>query len=268
MTMLPSKTFARQMPGFFTGILLAVMSSGVTHAGLVVDLRLPEGGKTMDVSSVPAGTRVPIDVYAVVTGTGDGVEGYKSMHGSFISSLSPGTAGAAGAILPAGDLDEATFTMTLAAITPYNGNGATPGQSKEIGEPDGILDLGDEVNRSDLGELVVFRANSMQVTSGTIIPNGREFRLGRIELLLEDVPDSGEIAINWGFRRTPDGGPAESAALWRQDGAVWNGTGDIGSGAPVVFVVPEPTSFALVALGLLYRSRSAGKSKTPHSRAQ
>ena len=70
------------------------------------------------------------------------------------------------------------------------------------------MDLGDVVNRSDLGELIVFRANSMQVTSGAVIPDGREYRIGRVEFVVGSNATTGDAVLNWQFRRGPGGEPA------------------------------------------------------------
>lgn len=224
---------------------LPVFLAASTHAGLTIDLRIPTGDPKGLVAVTP-GQRVPIDVYAVVTGTSTGVEGLGSLQGAFIGTGNFVT----GRIVPAGDLDEATFTITLPAVAPFNGNGSQPGASKYIGPADGVIDLGDTTNRSDLGDLVVFRANSMQVTSGTVIPDGREFRIGRVEFVVEGATGGEPTIINWAFRRGPGGEPVEAAALFRQDGAVVNGTGQIGAGAPIVFA-PEPAAFSLMTLAAL-----------------
>jgi len=237
------------------GVALAIGVANTADAGLTIDLRLTNGGgKTLDISSLAAGSKIPIDIYATVTGTATGVEGFQSAQGAIV-----GNGNVVGQILPAGDLDEATFEVTLPALDPFVGNGAQRGESKHIGVTDGIVDLGDITNRGeDLGNLVVFRANSMQVTSGAVIPDGREFKIGHIEFLLEQVPTQGQAAINFAFRRGPTGEAVQSAALFRQDGAVANGTGDVNVGAPVTLIVPEPGTFGLAALGavgLLARRR-------------
>lgn len=232
-------------------VLSQFVFAAVTHAGLTIDLRLPDGSKLLDPSHFGPGSKIPVNVYAVVTGNDVGVEGFKSAHGAFITTQTvPGSL--RGRILPAGDLDQATFTTVLPAIDPYTAQAATRGASKDIPPPgqstvDGVIDLGDVVNRSDLGDLVVFRAPSLQVNSGTVIPNGREFHIGRVDIEIQEL-NVGETTVNWYFRRTLSGGPAETAALFRVDGANALGTDDISSGAPIVIGIPEPATLALAAL--------------------
>lgn len=221
-------------------LALPVFVTVPAQAGLTIDLRLPTGDPKFPFPFPFPGNRIPIDVYAIVTGTSSGIEGFQSAQGAFV-----GVGDLAGSIVPAGDLDEATFTTTLPAIAPFNGNGAQPGASKRITGADPVIDLGDTPNRSDLGDLVVFRANSMQVTSGAVIPDGREFKIGRIEFVMEG---GGFCAtINWVFRRGPGGEAAEAAALFRQDGVIGNGTGAIASGAPITIICPEPSCFVMFA---------------------
>jgi hypothetical protein len=234
------------------GVALAIGVANTADAGLTIDLRLPTGDAKN--ATVTAGQKVPIDIYAIVTGaTGNaGIEGFQSAQGALI-----GTGTLPGTITPAGDLDEATFAITLPALAPYNGNGAQAGVSKSLTGADPVMDLGDTTNRgADLGDLVVFRANGMQVTSGAIIPDGREFKIGRIEYVVGQ--GSGEALLNFAYRRGPSGEASDAAALFRQDGATGNGSGAIAVGAPVLLVVPEPGvigTLALGAIGLLARRR-------------
>ena len=258
---MPRMTYLRTFAVLGAFALPVFLTAAAAHGGLVIDLRLPSGdSKIVNALTLQPGTRVPIDVFAVVTGTSTGVEGFQSAQGAFIGMGGFPT----GRIVPAGDLDEATFTVTLPALAPYNGNGAQAGASKHIGPVDGVMDLGDTPNRSDLGDLVVFRANSMQVTSGTVIPDGREFRIGRVEFVVEGFQLAGPTAVNWTFRRGPGGESVESAALFRQDGAVMNGTGPIAVGAPILFYPPEPVSLSVIAMGALaLRRPRLPRSATP-----
>lgn len=237
------------------GVALAIGVANTADAGLTIDLRLPSGDPKLAV--VTPGQKVPIDIYAVVTGTAAGIEGFQSAQGAIIGTGGP-TGAIPGTTEPAGDLDEATFTVTLPALSPFNGNGAQPGAKKSISGADPVMDLGDVTNRSDLGDLIVFRANSMQVTSGAVIPDGREFRIGRVEYVVGQNASAGEAVLNWVFRKGPGGEAAEAAALFRQDGAVGNGSGAIAAGTPVTLVIPEPGvlgTLAVGAVGLLARRR-------------
>lgn len=244
-------------PPLLIAAALLVGFPSFARGGLVVDLRLAETGvKQMIVTGADVGRRIPINIYAVVTGSDpDASEGFASAMGSFISSRDP-NGGVLGQIHPAGDLDAATLTTVLPAISPYNHQG-TRGESKDIPLPgdsigDGVIDLGDPVRRADVGQLVAFNAPSLQVTSGTVVPNGREFHLGRVEFEVGVIQGLGDTAIQWYFRQSPDGGPAVEAAHFRQDGLILQGlTGEIGIGAPVRFtVVPEPAASLIIPIAM------------------
>lgn len=232
-------------------LLSLLLLPHVAFAGLTIDLRLANGGgdRKWFLPPFENGAKIPIDVYAIVTGEpgNAGIEGFQSAQGAFVATqIEPGSI--RGRILPAGDLDQATFSVTLPALDPFTAQGAQRGASKEIGAADGIIDLGDTLNRGDLGDLVVFRAPNLQVTSGTVIPNGREFKIGHIEFEMEEFRGPG-ATINWQFRRTPAGGPSDMAALFRQDGVNRTGLDQIGSGRPIVITwIPEPATLAWAAL--------------------
>src|SRR5688572_18256473 len=121
-------TCMQTMAALWALVLTMFLTAPAAQAGLTIDLRIPTGDPKGLVAVTP-GQRVPIDVYAVVTGTSTGVEGLGSLQGAFIGTGNFVT----GRIVPAGDLDEATFTITLPAISPFNGNGSQPGASKHIG---------------------------------------------------------------------------------------------------------------------------------------
>jgi hypothetical protein len=177
--------------------------AGNAEAGLTIDLRFPQG--------------------AILT------EGH----------------GMAGRIIPAGDLDAGTETMVLPARAPFNNLGATPGGQKHIPQPgraaDDIVDLGDVPARTDLGDLIAFRAGNMQLSGGaTPIPNGREYRIGTVEFEVTALQGVGQ-SINWFFRTAPGGGPVDEAVIYREDGVDYYGnTGNYSAGRPLVFPIPEP----------------------------
>jgi hypothetical protein len=256
-------------------VIVVLLCSRDARAGLVIDPRLAEtGDKQFVMTPADVGRRIPINVYAVVTGSDPtATEGFNFAVGSFISERDA-NGGVLGQIDPAGDLDTTTFETVLPAISPYNNISAQRGASRDIPLPgassgDGVIDLGDDVRRgNDIGQqLVAFNSSTTQVGSGAVIPNGREFHIGRIEFEISEIQGFGETAIHWFFRQNLDGSQSVNAASFRQDGVNFNGSGDTAAGAPVLFVVPELTSFALVALSVVSlatfrRVRNA----TPHLR--
>jgi hypothetical protein len=253
------------------GVALAARLGGPASnadAGLVIDLRLPSAlsSDRKTLTNFPLMPKIPIDIYAVVTGTDTAVEGFQSVQGAILTE----GRGMTGRILPAGDLDSGTESIVLPARAPFNNLGAAPGGQKHIAPPgssaDDVLDLGDVPARSDLGDLIVFRSGNMQLSGGaTPIPDGREYRIGTVELEITGFQGPPETRINWYFRTLPSGGPVDEAVLFRQDGVNYFGnTGSYSAGSPIfIGAIPEPGVFGGVAIvaGMLVgrRGRTARK---------
>ena len=117
------------------GVALAAGLGGLAGnaaAGLVIDLRLPSAVSTdlKTLTNFPLIPKIPIDIYAIVTGTDSVAEGFQSVQGAILTDGH----GMTGRILPAGDLDAGTETMVVPARAPFNNLGATPGGRVWLGD--------------------------------------------------------------------------------------------------------------------------------------
>ena len=233
---------------------MAIGVANSASAGLTMDLRLPDApdGKRLALTPADVGRKFGIELYAVVTGTDDAAtagEGFSGAGGSIISNRVPAGGGFGGRLAPAGDLNVDESHVTV-GVTPFNAAGANRGASRDLNN-DGVTDLGAVPE----GDVVIVRASNT-IRGGewtTEIPDGREYKVGRVEFEVTDAALAGDTEFNWVYRRNAQGGPIMESPRFVVDGVNVDGlTGEYTTGAPVVFsVVPEPATAGVVAAGML-----------------
>lgn len=203
------------------------------------------------------------DVYAFVLGhdpSPQKPEGLQTVIGSFRAVALPG--GPKGRFTPIGDLDQATHTVRLPALAPFNGPGAARGESIASGT------LGQDLDRGAVDGLVVFSAPVMDFagdpeTFPWLYPftaNIRQFPIGKLEFTITEMDDPTRWFDHVGFFpwRDVTGRIPPDAASWVEDGQPMNGaTGRIVTwGIGKILDGPEPSSLAmLLVLGGAFLAR-------------
>src|SRR5438105_8900017 len=127
---------------------------------LVVDVRLPGGGKEASVDHV--GQVVNMEVWATVTGNDTTVtnDGLQIVVGSLLSTNITG--------------GSASGTLKATLLSPFNASGSTPGQQVDL-DGDGDLDIGTHVVTQG-GNFLFARSASMTTTGGTAVSKGQSFK--------------------------------------------------------------------------------------------
>jgi len=182
---------------------------------LVVDVRLPGGGKTTTVSKV--GDVVNVEIWATATGsnaTGSD-EGLQIVVGSMLSTNVSG--GAA----------QGTLFTTLS--NEFRAPGSDSNGAQVDLDGDGDLDNGSN-NNSDATGFLFGRADSV-VSDGTVSGASQSWEIGTATFTVTALDStSGSTDIGWRIRDAING------ALWREDGAgaLKNGNDGYSAGSPVV----------------------------------
>ncbi len=181
---------------------------------LVVDVRLPGGGKTATVSKV--GDVVNLEIWATATGsnaTGSD-EGLQIVVGSLLSTNVSGGA--------------ANGTLAAQLTSEFRAPGATNGNQADL-DGDGDLDVGSN-NDSDATGFIFARSDS-PVTDGTVSGASQSWEIATATFTVTSLGNtSGATDIGWRIRNAING------ALWREDGtaALKNGASGYSAGSPVV----------------------------------
>jgi hypothetical protein len=181
---------------------------------LVIDLRLPGGGKSATVNSV--GQHIDLEIWATVTGSNasGSDEGMQTAIGSLLS-----TNVGAGA---------ANGNLSGSPESPFNSFGSQEGVQRDL-DGDGDLDVGS--NDPDAGsDYFASRSGGVTTLGGTVSGKSKSFKIGTADFTVTSLKTGGTTNLN--FRIRPG-----VTALWREDGiAVLKNptTSTMSVGAPVV----------------------------------
>lgn len=250
------------------GVALAGLATSA-NAGLMVDVQAEAGGKVVTVSPADMGKAFNLNVYAIVSGANADVfdDGLQIFAGAFTSG-----GNMKGKIDVNGD--KIAGNVQAATVAPFNGTGAAKGDATDI-DGDGDIDSGTfpggRTGNNAATGYNLFRAAGMTYyeegnakqeavdTNGDGVVDGIKFLVGKIKFTPSEVGEAS--LVNFEFRKKKDGTIDNSYVTMQVDGSVL-GAGANGAnlsvGAPVQFVVPEPGTLGVLALGavgLLARRR-------------
>jgi hypothetical protein len=215
--------------------LAALLLAASAQAALKYDLRLADDSKL--VYNASEGQVIELQLWAQVTGTGAGLEGFQNGYGSIMSTD--------------GGSIKGNLSATVAA--PFAANGAQNGVAADL-DGDGDFDLGSNLTTSSTSFLFA-RASSMQTSGGKLLPDGREFMLANVSFTITSIGANGSIMLN--FVMPNFTGKTDIAALWMQDGLPYNttagsgGVAMVGEGVVITTAIPEPSQGLLLGLGAL-----------------
>ena len=174
---------------------------------LVVDLRVPGGAKSANVSSV--GQVINMEIWATAKGSNSSGsdEGLQIVDGSLLSTNVSGGA--------------ASGTLKATLISPFNALGSTNGQQKDL-DGDGDLDVGSNDNTSATNFL--FARSATITTNGSVSGSSQSWKIGTATFTVTSLKStSGQTNLVWRVR------DAKQGALWREDGSNIYKNGDTGS---------------------------------------
>jgi hypothetical protein len=242
-------------------LAMAAAATQQARAGLNVDLRVRAvtGGAILnsnkDVLLTAPGQTVTIDLFAIITGTNSlSDEQIQSANGSVVSSgpalgnLSFGRTRDDGE--GAADPEFPGQIVPSIRADPFDGLASSDGVFQDL-DNDGDIDVGSTGTSPD----DYFIARSPSRVSGTNFagPPAGDIRLiGSVLFSYYYNAGNGDTSINFVTRKSADGGPYFSAAVWFEDGVAQTPTSRAYTvGAPVIVstgAIPEP---ALGAAGVL-----------------
>jgi hypothetical protein len=192
---------------------------------LVVDVRAPGGGSTASASQV--GQVVNLELWATATGknasgTDDGLQ---NLFGSVVSTNASG--------------GTALGTLKLTLASPFNGTGSAAGEQSDL-DGDGDLDVGnlDPAGSTSTG-LMLARANTPQTSGGTVLSNGRSFKVADITFTVTKILSGSGASTQIKFVPHNTNVFNSVNAVWIEDGAttrqgtVTNSNGTYSAGTAV-----------------------------------
>ncbi len=215
---------------------LAALTSLSAEASLTYDLRVTNGLDSKTKYVTANGQVVTMELWAMVTGSGPGLEGFDYGFGSVLSS--------------SGGNIKGNLSATL--VAPFNQGGSQNGTPTDL-DGDGDLDLGSNGSLSTDPGFMDARSAGMQ-TNGTTITNGQEFKLATLTFTVTNIANFSDFStISLNFRVTPFTTGIVREALWQEDGQATDSTSTgasvPGVGAAVLISVPEPSSMLLLGSG-------------------
>lgn len=218
-------------------------------AGLVVNFRFADGSLTKNVGVLDAGSTIQVDVWASVTGSAAGAEGFQAMYfGAQTQELTT-------------EIDGDITARSI--LTPFTATGNSAGTLQELsyapGGSDGQTDLGGTALNTSTGWARPYAGlGTFVTTGGQTIENGVEFRVATLtysaSTILPLLTGEETTALRI-YPILPSTLLAGTRATWQQDGQSVNaGTASAGgysTGTGVEFVavaaVPEPATIGLAA---------------------
>lgn len=162
---------------------------------LVVDVRLPGGGKEVVATSV--GQTINLEVWATATGSDNNVsnEGLQTAIGSLLSANIGG-----GAV---------SGTLKATLVSPFNGNGSSSGAQVDL-DGDGDLDVGSNTNDEAAGFLFARAADTS--FDGTDVAKGQSFKIANATFTVTKLLTGTQTDLVYRIR------PTTNAYLYVQDG--------------------------------------------------
>lgn len=179
----------------------------------VIDVRLPGGGKTVNVTSV--GQVINMEVWATVTGSdANGAnDGIQSLVGSFLSTNVGG--------------GSANGTLVAENVSPFDATGVTAGTQVDL-DGDGDLDIGSN-DSSHAAGFFFARAGGVQFSGGVVSGASNSFKVADLSFTVTSLLSGTSTKIN--FRKRDD----QTGALWAEEHQFKNaGTDTLSSGKPLV----------------------------------
>ena len=150
---------------------------------VVVDVRLPGGGKELVVNTV--GQEIDVEVWATVTGFNGVIdEGLQSAVGSLLSADVSG-----GAV---------RGTLSAATVAPFNALGSQNGTQADL-DSDGDLDVGSN-NNGDAEGFLFARSASMTTDGGTEVTQGRAFKIADATFTVTQLLDGAQTNLIYRVR--------------------------------------------------------------------
>jgi len=179
-------------------LLLSSADPYCSFPGVIIDVRLPDGSKT--ISGICVGQIIRLEVFAAVIGANDSPddEALQSICGSFLSTNIGGGA--------------ALGNLSARPCFPFSAVGSTNGAAADL-DNDGDLDVGArDGTPSDLAaRFFSARAGSMESETGTSVGNARTFKIATLTFRVTQLLPGLQTQINFRPR------PCANAALWMVD---------------------------------------------------